>query len=297
MRLEPLKPGKYVVAVSGGVDSVVLLHMLQSHSQTNVQLIVAHLDHGIRQDSHLDRKLVGKQASDYGLVFEYSRAKLGPKTSEAKAREVRYSFLEEVKSRHQAKAIITAHHQDDLIETAILNLLRGSNRHGLTSLNSKQKLRPLLNTPKQDLVDYAKQNSLDWREDSTNQDLNYLRNYIRHNIVPKLDASARSKLLEIINRLAPVNDELDDLITELIKEQSRSGELDRKWFNRLTHSESKEVLAGWLRQNDIHSYDKLTLDRLSVAAKVASKGQSFPIKNRHSLDIKTANLALGYIER
>jgi tRNA(Ile)-lysidine synthase TilS/MesJ len=95
---------------------------------------------------------------------------LGPKTSEAKARDARYKFLEEVKAVNKAKAIVTAHHQDDVLETAILNMLRGTGRRGLTSLqNRKNLIRPLLKFSKAAIKNYAKSHKLKWREDSTNE--------------------------------------------------------------------------------------------------------------------------------
>src|SRR5688572_27728765 len=127
-------PGKYIVAVSGGVDSMVLLHLLSQHSQS--ELIVAHFDHGIRPDSAEDRKLVEKTAKKYGLEFVYREGELGPGASEAEAREARYGFLQIIKVKHNAKAIVTAHHQDDMLETAIINMLRGTGRKGLSSLVS-----------------------------------------------------------------------------------------------------------------------------------------------------------------
>jgi tRNA(Ile)-lysidine synthetase-like protein len=104
-----LSDGRYVVAVSGGVDSVALLDILRQ--QTGLELIVAHFDHGIRKDSCQDRLLVEQLAKRYGLTFVYEEAKLGPRTSEETARRARYAFLNKVMREHQAVAIVTAHHQ------------------------------------------------------------------------------------------------------------------------------------------------------------------------------------------
>ena len=159
-----IKAGNYIVAVSGGVDSVLLLHLLvkqkqgtvnsgqssgtdhspqipenSSHSSkhtTQSSLIVAHFDHGIRPDSEADRLFVEKLARSYGLPFEYKREELGENASEALARERRYAFLEEVRQKYHADAIITAHHADDVLETAGINLLRGTGRKGIASLQN-----------------------------------------------------------------------------------------------------------------------------------------------------------------
>src|SRR5689334_6585659 len=123
MNVDWPKPGHYVVAVSGGVDSMALLHML--NSRPDLKLTVAHFDHGIRDDSAQDLLLVEKVAKSYGRPFVFKAGRLGPDASEAGARTARYRFLRQVLRDCGAKAIITGHHQDDLLETAILNMLRG----------------------------------------------------------------------------------------------------------------------------------------------------------------------------
>jgi tRNA(Ile)-lysidine synthase len=126
--------GTYIVAVSGGVDSVVLLHLL---SKTDCKLVVAHFDHGIRHNSHDDAAFVKSLAASYGLAYEEEKANLGPSASEDTARKARYAFLRRVTNTYHAKAIATAHHQDDVIETSIINILRGTGRN---MLNKKSTL-------------------------------------------------------------------------------------------------------------------------------------------------------------
>src|SRR5690348_16932946 len=109
-----IKPGKYIVAVSGGVDSMVLLNLLAKSK--GLDLIIAHFEHGIRSDSKEDLELVRAAAAHYGLPFVWEHGHLGPNASEAAAREARYTFLRRVRAEHAAKAIVTAHHQDDLLE-------------------------------------------------------------------------------------------------------------------------------------------------------------------------------------
>ena len=135
--------GKYVVAVSGGVDSMVLLDILAK--QEDLNLVIAHFDHGIRPDSAKDETLVAKVAKRHGLVFTSKKVALGSNASEALARDARYRFLKTVVKDNHAKALITAHHQNDQIETAVFNLLRGTGRKGLGSLQSTELvLRPLI---------------------------------------------------------------------------------------------------------------------------------------------------------
>jgi len=263
------KIDKFIVAVSGGVDSVVLLDMLansklkisnnksqisnstqkpiskidqdiDSHLRGNddgVEFVVAHFDHGIRDDSGEDAKFVEGLAKKYGLQFELGHGKLGVDASEADAREMRYNFLRQCCRKYKALAIVTAHHQDDLIETAAINLLRGTGWRGLAPMtqapNSKSQiannyqlpitnylvLRPLLSTNKQELVNYANEHQLAWREDSTNKNKDYLRNYVRLTLLPaalKADRSFNEKILTLIEKTRKMRFQITDGISELI---------------------------------------------------------------------------------
>ncbi len=275
---------------------MVLLDILSR--EPDLKLTVAHLDHGIREDSAKDSELVGQASDTLGVHWVCHQANLGRQTSEAKAREVRYNFLNKVKKDTNADGIITAHHQDDVIETALLNILRGTGRKGLTSLGSNSAItRPLLKVPKSDLIAYANDRSLSWLEDSTNADENYLRNYIRHNYVAKLDPKSRQELLSIISNMQSTNTELDNLLAKYLKDQSVSGSIDRDWFNHLPHNVAREVLASWLRFNDVRTFDSKTLERLVVAAKTGQTGKTFPVVSGYNMKVNKANLALSVPER
>lgn len=166
---------KYIVAVSGGVDSMVLLDTLIREGTH--ELVVAHFDHGIRPDSHLDAQLVERTAKEYGLVFETKRENLGPTASEDLARTRRYLFLKEVAKKHDG-TLVTAHHLDDLVETVAINLIRGTGWRGLAVLDSGVH-RPLLDVAKKDILAQAKEYGTRWREDVTNESDVYLRNRLR----------------------------------------------------------------------------------------------------------------------
>ncbi len=178
---------KYVIAVSGGVDSVALLDMMVRVG--GHELVVAHFDHGIRQDSSSDERFVAELAQRYGLPYETRREELGAQASEAHARRQRYRFLHEVAKRHGAR-IMTAHHADDLVETVAINFLRGTGWRGLAALDGAIE-RPLLDLPKAQLLDYARHYKLQWREDSTNQQPQYLRNRVRPRVAQLSDEAKR----------------------------------------------------------------------------------------------------------
>ncbi|HET8670317.1 MAG TPA: tRNA lysidine(34) synthetase TilS [Candidatus Saccharimonadales bacterium] len=285
-------PGKYVVAVSGGVDSMVLLDVLSK--MNGVDVIVAHFEHGIREDADEDRKLVGAAAAHYGLAFVYERGHLGPDTSEATAREARYAFLRKVKKERKADAIITAHHQDDLLETAILNIMRGTGRKGLSSLRSTgDLLRPLLPVAKEEIVAYAQDHRIAWREDSTNRSKRYARNYVRQAIMPRLSRAARKKLLGFIEKAGQINPIIDRLLLVQLRTHMDEEGLDRNWFIMLPHNLSCEVITVWLRSYNIRQFDRKTIERLVVLSKTGKPGKIGDVNAEYLLKVSKTSLALS----
>lgn len=286
-----IQPGKYVIAVSGGVDSMVLLDI--ARQLPGVALVVAHVDHGIRPDSHKDRQLVEAAAQRYGLPFVCEEAHLGASASEAQAREVRYAFLQRMVDAHGAHGILTAHHQDDVAETAILNLLRGTGRRGLASLRSGDMLlRPLLHVSKQAVKEYARLHTIAWREDSTNLRDDYLRNYIRHYLMPRLGSAGRTQLLVHIEKAESLNPDIDQLLLKDLQHHVRDKALDKRWFIMLPYNVSCEVMAAWLRSNNIRQFDRKTIERLVIAAKVAWPGRVSDINAAYLLKVDKAALQL-----
>lgn len=290
MRVE-LEPGKYVVAVSGGVDSMAMLDMLRQ--LPGVKLTVAHFDHGIRADSHLDRQLVQTMAAQYGLPFVYGKGHLGAGASEAAARAARYDFLRQVQTATGAQAIITAHHQDDVIETAILNILRGTGRKGVTSLKDHRHLRrPMLHLSKQQIKEYAAEQGLSWREDSTNSDMTILRNYVRGSIIPRLGDKGRAELLSHIGHMSVVNRAVDhDLMMYLHLQPSRQT-LDRHAFTQLPHDLSLEVMAEWLRSHGVTQFSSKQLEQLVARSKTLEPGKQIDIDAGHRLLIGREGIVL-----
>jgi tRNA(Ile)-lysidine synthase len=287
-----VKPGKYVIAVSGGVDSMVLLDVLRL--VPDVRLVIAHLDHGIRDDSKQDRLLVASMAKAYRLPFEYKQAQLGPEVSEADARAVRYDFLEAVRNGHNADAIITAHHQDDVLETALLNMLRGTGRKGLSSLRSTRMImRPMLHISKQDIEAYAREHAIHWREDSTNQDERYLRNYVRRQLLTRLAADQKQQLADRLVEAASINQELDDLLLATVRSHLSPEGLDRRWFIGLPYDVSSEIMATWLRATNIRSFDKKAIARLVVGAKTALPGKRIDVITDNQLHVGKHYLQLA----
>ena len=291
-----LPAGKYVVAVSGGVDSMVLFDLLAKRAEDgDIQLVVAHFDHGIRDDSVEDRKIVQEVAAQHQVPFVYDEGKLGTGTSEAKARTARYAFLRRVGEAMGADAIITAHHQDDLLETIIINLLRGTKSRGLSSLKSGQGLlRPLLPYPKSRIRDYADRHELRWREDSTNEDETYLRNYIRKRIMPRLDIASRDQLLAHSERAAGLNDAIDTLTHDYLAAQPETSELERQSFRELPVEVGREVLAAWLRQETDVTITSKLLERLVRAIDTGRNNSLTDVARGYSLKLTRNRVILQH---
>jgi tRNA(Ile)-lysidine synthase len=275
--------GKYVLAVSGGVDSIVLLDLLSK--LPGVVLIAAHFNHGIRPDAVEDEKLSAESAEKYGLPIETGRAELGPAASEEAARRARYRFLEDVQEKNRAKKIITAHHQDDLIETALINLIRGTGRQGLSAIASNTNiLRPMLGTTKREIIEYAKSHDLQWREDITNHSTDYLRNRLRRTVLSKMSPAQRQKLLNQLARISSLNLEIDENIA-ILSQIIGNGTIDRSMFSALPAAIGNEILVYQLRARDIRDFDAKTITRLNTAIRTAKANSVHPIKREAKLEI------------
>lgn len=285
-----IEPGKYVIAVSGGVDSVCLLNMLSKMS--SVELIVAHFDHGIRSESHDDARFVEELARSYGLPFELGRKSLGPNASEAVARNARYEFFETVRKKTHTSAIVTAHHKDDVLETAIINLLRGTNRKGLTAiLDNPYVVRPLADVPKEDLYKYAKTNGLSWVEDKTNLEEKYLRNKVRKQLTTTSGAD-KAKLYDLIRSTKNINSIIDGLIDDLFKSICDDNiTLQKKNLIELPHNVSKEVVAHWFRMHNIQLSSKM-LEKAVATLKTGKTNTLFDIDKAHVLRVGKTDVSI-----
>lgn len=280
---------KFIVAVSGGVDSMVLLHMLVSRKSDRVSYVVAHFDHGIRDDSHLDYALVENLAKKYELPFEGKKAKLGSNTSEAEARNARYSFLREIKSKHRADKIITAHHQDDLLETMVINILRGTSPRGLAPMQGQNDLlRPLINKTKSQLIEYAEKYNLLWNEDSSNTNEKFLRNYIRLNIMPRLD-SHKHELLEINSKVQKLYHDIDLRVENLLYGQKL---IYRPRFVYYPYLVQKEITRAWLVKSGVEDISSSLIERTVVAIKTMPIGKKIDLDKNHWLISQKQNLAI-----
>ena len=208
-----------VLAVSGGVDSMVMLHMMSEVAkESQLSLIVAHVNHGFRpEESLLEKELVEQYTHLLSLNFVYIELEMPQYLLECQgnaqsmARERRYDFLYLTAKKHGARCIATAHHADDQSETVLMNIIRGTGIGGISGIPIKrneknmQLIRPLLRMKKDELRNYASLLGVPYLEDSSNYKTHYLRNQIRLEVIPYLK-QFNPNLPESLNRLAEVAD-------------------------------------------------------------------------------------------
>lgn len=196
-----------LVAVSGGVDSMVLLHLLQrAATRIGSSLRAAHFDHAMRDDSAATAAWLAEVCESWGIPLHHERAH-GALHGETAAREARYRFLMRVARAAGSTRIATAHHADDVVETVIFRLLRGTGLRGLAGIPLRRGalVRPLLPFTKTELLAYAALHDVPFREDPTNREANYARNRIRHVVLPALESvvpDARAKIRALARHAA-----------------------------------------------------------------------------------------------
>lgn len=186
-----------VVAVSGGADSVALLDFLATGSGLGLQLVVAHVNHGLRGvEADADERFVRGLAERYGLPMATTSADVRALSRQRRisleeaGREARYAFFEAVAGQYGAARIALAHHRDDQAETVLMRLIRGAGVDGLSGMRPRsgdgRYVRPLLSITRRAIVGYLRKRGLAWREDASNQDQRFLRNRVRHELLPLL---------------------------------------------------------------------------------------------------------------
>ncbi len=194
---------KIVLGVSGGADSVCLLHLLQAcRKEWELSLLVVHIQHGIRgaealEDAAFVRELAARYSLPFFLVEGDVPALAGESgmSEEEAGRKFRYEQLERIRREEGADLIAVAHHRDDQAETVLFNLFRGSGARGLSGMTPRRGriVRPLLFTARQQIETYLRQQGYEWREDSTNRDTVYSRNRIRRELLPWIEETINSQ--------------------------------------------------------------------------------------------------------
>ncbi|MFM9989095.1 tRNA lysidine(34) synthetase TilS [Flavobacterium sp.] len=267
-KLPYLKDKKLLLATSGGIDSMIMLYLFQ---KLNYNIAIAHCNFQLRGlESFGDQQFVQDYASKNNIPafithFDTENfAKDYKLSTQIAARELRYNWFYELLETENFDFILTAHHADDNLETFLINLTRGTGLDGLTGIpeQNEQIIRPLLPFSRSEIEKYAKENSIQWREDSSNASDKYLRNKIRHDLVPilkELNPNFLDSFQKTQNYLQEAQIMVEDatimIYQQVAKEDNGFITFDLKKLTQLPNY--KSYLYQWLREYDFTAWEDI----------------------------------------
>lgn len=270
-----------IVSCSGGPDSMALLSVVNNiKDKKNLKVICAHVNHKVRKESDYEAKMVEKYALENNDIFElYEINKYHEKVNfHEDARKIRYKFLNELKEKYNAEYLLTAHHGDDLTETILMRITRGSNIKGyigfkeISSWEGITLIRPLIRKTKKSLIEYDNENNIPYEIDKTNFSDDYTRNRYRNNIIPLIKEENKNvhikylKLSEEIDRYYEyVKDRALDNYKKIINEDN-SINVDK--LNKLPQLEKEVIISELIVKYQMYDYlpitDNLFTDMLNT---------------------------------
>ena len=243
-----------IVACSGGPDSMLLLDCLKNF---NYKCVCAHVNHNLREESKEEYKYVEQFCEDNNIIFEGRELHDLPKVNtELKAREKRYEFFKELVDKYKAKYVFTAHHGDDLIETILLRLVRGSTLNGYAGFNRVTHkdgydiIRPLVYTTKEEIESILKERNIKYYVDATNMSDEHLRNRYRKNVLPVLKEEYENvhlKFLKFHDEAQGYYDFVNKLVYEYMDDMFKDDVLDLNKFSSLDEFIKLKLLKEIIR--------------------------------------------------
>jgi len=294
-----LKPGqRLLLALSGGLDSNVLLHLLaEAMHRIPFELHAMHVHHGLSANADIWAEFCVKQCQQLNVPLQIVHVNVAKNADyknsqqgiEAEARQLRYNALFAYKfDERLADFVATAHHQDDQAETLLLQLFRGAGVKGLSSMAAVDKtrrlLRPLLSTSRQMLNDYAAHHHIEWCDDESNDNTQYERNFVRHEVMPVLESRFQS-IKPVLARTATHMAEANELLEVLASQDAESLLLDNslclQGLSQLTVPRAKNVLRWWFAQNQLAMPTAEHLGEIVEQLFHAKKDADLSIKLQH----------------
>jgi tRNA(Ile)-lysidine synthase len=278
---------KCLIGVSGGRDSVVLLHQLVHRGY--YRLVVCHLNHGLRgRQSTADARFVEKLAQENELLFELGSANVAALARKNKisietaGREARYGFFAEVARRRKCHTLFLGHHADDLVETFLINLFRGSGTTGLASMReiASRKIgrvplkivRPLLGIWRNEIDKYVRDSGVRFREDATNKSLLHLRNRVRRRIIPFLEKEFGRPIRKSIWRAASIAAEEDGFFEELLpRNLSRKTQLNLEPLRGMPLAIQRRLVHDWLSSGQIPNVSFDLVERIRALLDLSNR--------------------------
>lgn len=274
------KNDSIVVAVSGGPDSMTLLSVLLSlKEEYDIRICVAHVNHGIRENAKIDEEYV-KEFCTKNKIDCYIKkadiieiAKKEKRGIEETGREVRYKFFEEVMETTGANKIAIAHNLNDKAETIIMNTLRGSGISGLKGIEPKRGvyIRPLIETPREDIEKYCEENGINPRYDESNADNTYTRNKIRNIVIPYLKKEFNPNIITSLNRMSEIIKEEEEYVEIqtkkafeeiVLSDENARIEYNTREFNKLERVIQKRLILLGIRKlsGSTQGVEKINID-------------------------------------
>jgi tRNA(Ile)-lysidine synthase len=269
---------RYLIGVSGGRDSVALLHCLVEWGYQ--RLVVCHLDHQLRgRASRADAKFVERLAAKLNFEFELGKtdvaalARRSKQSLETAGRAARYEFFARIARRRRCRTIFVGHHADDLVETFLMNLFRGAGPAGLSAMREitprriagteLRIVRPLLGVWREEIDQFVKARSLKFRNDITNESLEPVRNRLRRRLIPYIEKQLGRKVRSTIWRAATLAaDEAEWLETLVDPAESKSGQLDVPKLRAHPRALQRRIIQKWLRSRDVCDLDFELIERV-----------------------------------
>lgn len=244
---------KIVIGVSGGPDSICLLHVLYGlKEKLGIEIVVAHVNHMLRDVADLETEYVQNFCKKLGIQCYVKKAdileisKTQKKGTEEVGRQIRYDFFDEVAKKTNSNKIATAHNSNDRAETVILNILRGSGLSGLKGIEpirDNKYIRPLINTDRQDIENYCNDNKLEPKYDKTNNENIYTRNKVRNTVIPYIKKEFNPNIIKTINRLSSLATEENEYLQAITKQE----------FKNLLIEKTENIIL------DLHKFNSLNL--------------------------------------
>ncbi len=245
---------KLIIGVSAGPDSMALLHYLIHN--TKYQLICAHINHNIRIESQEEEEYLKKYCKDNNVIFECLKINnYNENNFENEARKKRYNFYNQILDKYQTKYLLLAHHADDLIETILMKIARGSNLEGYAGIKKINKyqdkiiIRPLLDYTKDQILQYNKDNNIKYFIDKSNKDDKYTRNRYRNYILPflkKEDPNIHKKYIQYSNTLLEYDNYIKNQTKKILNTMYNNNKLNIDKFNKIDDFMKKNILYSIL---------------------------------------------------
>jgi len=243
-----------VIGVSGGPDSMALLNIfinLKKYKKINCEIIVAHINHGIRDEAEEETKYVENFCRENNIVSFIKREKIEELAKNQKigteeaGRKLRYSFFEEVAKKVNASKIATAHNANDNAETVLMNLIRGTGTSGLKGIEAKREnkyIRPLIECTRKEIEEYCEENRLNPKQDKSNSENIYTRNKVRNVLIPLIENEFNPNIINSLNRMSQIIKEENEYLNKQVQRVYKEIVIDEYLGNKLLGNENVILL-------------------------------------------------------